>query len=31
MGLVQWWLQDGVRQAPEAVDAMFQRVAAALR
>jgi AcrR family transcriptional regulator len=31
LGLVQWWLRDGVRQTPEAVDAVFQRVAAALR
>jgi AcrR family transcriptional regulator len=31
LGLVQWWLRDGVRQSPEAIDAVFQRVAAALR
>lgn len=31
LGLVQWWLGDGVRQTPEMVDALFQRVAASFR
>jgi AcrR family transcriptional regulator len=31
LGLVEWWLRCGARQTPEAVDAVFQRVAASLR